>query len=114
VAKDRAEAEAALKRAAQTTNRTVEVSRTPGEVVKGSHVLSYAGTPGGTEANALYDTADNIVERLDVLRSAGVAYVLITTLGGSEQLRRFARDVMPALAEQRAPAELAQAPSGGA
>ena len=62
VAKDRAEAEAALERAAQTTNRTVEVSRTPGEVVKGSHVLSYAGTPGGTEANALYDTADNIVE----------------------------------------------------
>ena len=42
VAKDQAEAEAALKRAAQYTKRTVDVSRAPGGKA-GSHVLSYAG-----------------------------------------------------------------------
>ena len=72
VAKDRADAEAALQKAAQYTQRTVEVSRTPGEKVAGSHVLSYAGTPGATEAHALYGTADEIAGKLEILRRAGV------------------------------------------
>ena len=102
VAKDKAEAAVALERAAQYTKRTVDVSRLPGGK-SGSHVLSYAGTPGATEANALYDTADNICERLHVHRKAGVEYILLTIHGGQEQLRRFARDVMPAFADRRAP-----------
>src|SRR6476661_471983 len=53
VAKDKAEAAAALERAAENTKRTVDVSRLPGGK-SGSHVLSYAATPGATEANALY------------------------------------------------------------
>src|SRR6476661_1829242 len=53
VANDKAEAAAALERAAQYTNRTVDVSRLPGGKA-GSHVVSYAATPGATEANALY------------------------------------------------------------
>jgi alkanesulfonate monooxygenase SsuD/methylene tetrahydromethanopterin reductase-like flavin-dependent oxidoreductase (luciferase family) len=99
VAKDKAEAETALKRAAEYTQRTVDVSRTPGAKVAGSHVLSYAGTPGATEANTLFDTADRICEKLETLRAAGVAYVLLTPHGAKEQLRRFAREVMPAFAD---------------
>ena len=95
VAKDRAEAEAALQRAAEYTRRTVDVSRLPGDKA-GSHVLSYAATPGATEANALYDTPDNICEKLEAHRKAGVEYVLLTMHGGKEQLRRVARDIMPA------------------
>ena len=102
VAKDKAEAAVALERAAQYTKRTVDVSRLPGGKA-GSHVLSYAATPGATEANALYDTADNICEKLHVHRKAGVEYILLTIHGGQEQLRRFARDVMPAFADRRAP-----------
>ena len=49
-----------------------------------------------TEAHALYDTPDGISEKLDALRNAGVAYILLTTLGGPPQLRRFAREIMPA------------------
>jgi alkanesulfonate monooxygenase SsuD/methylene tetrahydromethanopterin reductase-like flavin-dependent oxidoreductase (luciferase family) len=97
VARDKAEAAEALERAAQNTQRTVDVSRAPGQG-GGSHVLSYAATPGGTEANALYDTADRIREKLEALRRVGADYVLLTTLGGKEQLRRFACDIMPAFA----------------
>jgi alkanesulfonate monooxygenase SsuD/methylene tetrahydromethanopterin reductase-like flavin-dependent oxidoreductase (luciferase family) len=96
VAKNKAEAEAALKRAAAHTQRTVDVSRTPGGG-RGSHVLNYADGAGGTETNALYDTADNICRKLETLRSVGVSYVLTTMLGGADQLRRVARDVLPAL-----------------
>src|SRR6266852_2577931 len=42
VARDRAEAEAALAQLAKTTQRTVDVSRTPDREAAGSHVLSYA------------------------------------------------------------------------
>jgi alkanesulfonate monooxygenase SsuD/methylene tetrahydromethanopterin reductase-like flavin-dependent oxidoreductase (luciferase family) len=100
VAKDKAEAEAARKRAAQHTQRTVEVARAP-DGKGGSHVLSYADQAGATEAHALFGTPREICERLEALCAAGVEYILLTILGGQEQLRRFAREVMPAFAGER-------------
>jgi alkanesulfonate monooxygenase SsuD/methylene tetrahydromethanopterin reductase-like flavin-dependent oxidoreductase (luciferase family) len=94
VANDKAEAAQALKRAAAATQRTVDVSRLPGGKA-GSHVLSYADKPGATEAHTLYDTPDGISEKLGALRQAGVGYILLTTLGGPAQLRRFAGEIMP-------------------
>jgi alkanesulfonate monooxygenase SsuD/methylene tetrahydromethanopterin reductase-like flavin-dependent oxidoreductase (luciferase family) len=114
VASSKAEAETALARAARHTQRTVDVSRTPGAPVAGSHVLSYAGTPGGTEAHALYDTPDGIAAKLEALHRAGVGYVLLTTLGGTPQLRRFAREIMPGFAGRGRAAEIAAVPAGGA
>jgi hypothetical protein len=32
---------------------------------------------------------------IEALHDAGVAYVLLTIAGGVDQLRRFARDIMP-------------------
>jgi alkanesulfonate monooxygenase SsuD/methylene tetrahydromethanopterin reductase-like flavin-dependent oxidoreductase (luciferase family) len=100
VAKDKAEAESALKRAAEYTKRTVDVSRLPSGA-SGSHVLSYANTPGATEANALYDTPEQICAQLDAHREAGVEYILLTMHGGKDQLRRFARDIMPMFTKSR-------------
>jgi alkanesulfonate monooxygenase SsuD/methylene tetrahydromethanopterin reductase-like flavin-dependent oxidoreductase (luciferase family) len=101
VAKDRAEAEAALKRAAQYTQRTVEVSRRPDAKIAGSHVLSYAATPGATEAHALYGTPGEIARKIEALADAGAKYLLLTAVsGGKEQLRRFARDIMPDFADR--------------
>jgi alkanesulfonate monooxygenase SsuD/methylene tetrahydromethanopterin reductase-like flavin-dependent oxidoreductase (luciferase family) len=97
VADSRAEAEAVLARQAVYTKRTVDVSRAPGRA-GGSHVLAYADTAGGTEANALYGTADEICTQLAALERAGAEYLLLTIPGGKAQLRRFARDVMPAFA----------------
>jgi alkanesulfonate monooxygenase SsuD/methylene tetrahydromethanopterin reductase-like flavin-dependent oxidoreductase (luciferase family) len=96
VAKDKTEGAAALQRAAQHTQRTVDVARLPGGKA-GSHVLSYTA-PGATEANALYDTADNICRMLEAHREVGVEYVLLTMQGGAEQLRRVAREIIPAFA----------------
>jgi alkanesulfonate monooxygenase SsuD/methylene tetrahydromethanopterin reductase-like flavin-dependent oxidoreductase (luciferase family) len=100
VAKDRADAEAALARQAEHTRRTVSVSRAPDQK-GGSHVLAYADDSGTTEAHALYGTPDEICEKLDAVRKTGAAYVALTIFGGRDQLRRVARDVMPAFSTQR-------------
>ena len=101
VAHDRAEADAARERAALYTQRTVDVSRAPG-AKSGSHVLSYADGAGGTEAHALYGTPDELHRKLDELGAAGAEYLLLTAvLGGREQLRRFARDIMPSFSGAR-------------
>ncbi|HUC51209.1 MAG TPA: LLM class flavin-dependent oxidoreductase [Xanthobacteraceae bacterium] len=101
VAKDEADKQAALVRQAAYTQRTVDVSRKPdsgGRTQSGSHVLAYAGRKGGTEENALYGTPEEIAGMLEDLQRAGVAYVLLVVAGGAAQLRRFAREIMPAFA----------------
>jgi alkanesulfonate monooxygenase SsuD/methylene tetrahydromethanopterin reductase-like flavin-dependent oxidoreductase (luciferase family) len=95
VATDRADAEAALARQAKYTQRTVSVSRSPGGK-GGSHVLAYSDKSGGTEEHALYGTPEEICAKLATLNDAGAGYILLTVLGGKEQLRRFAHEVMPA------------------
>ena len=94
VAKDTADKEAALVRQAEYTKRTVDVSRDP-SAKTGSHVLAYADRKGATEENALYGTPDEIGRMIEALRDAGAAYVLLAIAGGVDQLRRFARDIMP-------------------
>jgi alkanesulfonate monooxygenase SsuD/methylene tetrahydromethanopterin reductase-like flavin-dependent oxidoreductase (luciferase family) len=79
------------------------VSRAP-DGKAGSHVLAYADKAGATEANALYGTPDEICRMLAALNKAGAEYVLLTISGGKEQLRRFARDIMPEFSRARSPA----------
>jgi len=102
VARDRADAEAALARQANYTQRTVDVSRAP-DRKGGSHVLAYADKAGGTEEHALFGTPDEIGAQLTALHHAGADYVLLTIFGGKDQLRRFAREVMPGLADPPPP-----------
>jgi 2-iminoacetate synthase ThiH len=66
-----------------------------------SHILQYDATPGGTEESALYGPAEEIISRLEELRAAGVTQVLINSGGKKpiESLRRFAKEVMPAMVE---------------
>jgi len=101
VAKDKADTDAALERQAAYTKRTVDVSRAP-DAKSGSHVLAYADKAGATEEHALYGTPDEIADKLAALRDAGVGYVLLTIAGGKDQLRRFAREIMPAFAGEPA------------
>jgi alkanesulfonate monooxygenase SsuD/methylene tetrahydromethanopterin reductase-like flavin-dependent oxidoreductase (luciferase family) len=60
-------------------------------------IMSYAMTAEGSEESALYGTPDEIIAKLQTLRDLGAAYVLINSAGGTETLRRFAREVIPAL-----------------
>lgn len=100
VARDRADAEAALARLAGYTQRTVSVARSPRHA-GGSHVLAYADEKGATEKHALCGTPEEIHSKLAELSDAGAEYVLLTVLGGKEQLQRFAREVMPAFSATR-------------
>src|SRR5262245_22287537 len=105
IAKDQADKEAALARQAEYTQRTVDVSRAP-DRKGGSHVLAYADAAGATEAHALYGTPDEICGMLEALNKAGVEYVALTVSGskmsgGKEQLRRFAREIMPEFSRTR-------------
>jgi alkanesulfonate monooxygenase SsuD/methylene tetrahydromethanopterin reductase-like flavin-dependent oxidoreductase (luciferase family) len=104
VAKNKADKDAALARLAKYTQRTVAVSRAP-DGKAGSHVLAYADKAGATEANALYGTADEICRMLEALNRAGAEYLLLTISGGArEQLRRFAREIMPTFSSTRSAA----------
>jgi alkanesulfonate monooxygenase SsuD/methylene tetrahydromethanopterin reductase-like flavin-dependent oxidoreductase (luciferase family) len=108
VAKDEADKQAALVRQAAYTKRTVDVSRVPESKQPGSHVLAYADKPGGTEENALYGTPDGICAKLEALQDAGAQYVLLTVMGGIAQLRRAAREVMPAFVRSAPAADAAE------
>jgi alkanesulfonate monooxygenase SsuD/methylene tetrahydromethanopterin reductase-like flavin-dependent oxidoreductase (luciferase family) len=50
-------------------------------------------------AGALYGTPDEIAVKLETLRAAGAAYVLLNSAGGPASLRRFAHEVRPAFAD---------------
>lgn len=50
-------------------------------------------------AGALYGTPDEIAGKLETLRAAGAAYVLLNSAGGPASLRRFAHEVRPAFAD---------------
>ncbi|HEX3862618.1 MAG TPA: LLM class flavin-dependent oxidoreductase [Stellaceae bacterium] len=49
---------------------------------------------------ALFGTPDDIARKLEKLRAGGVEYVVINFGGSRENIRRFARDVMPAFANE--------------
>jgi alkanesulfonate monooxygenase SsuD/methylene tetrahydromethanopterin reductase-like flavin-dependent oxidoreductase (luciferase family) len=61
-------------------------------------MMSYADTLEAAEAGALYGTPDEIAAKLQALRDAGAAYVLLNSAGGIATLRRFAHELRPAFA----------------
>ncbi len=97
VAADADETAAALGRQAQANQRLLTLSR-GSESRAGSHILGYSDAPGAREANALIGTPDEIAAKLAALRAVGVEYVLLSGAGSRDNLRRFARDIMPAFA----------------
>jgi alkanesulfonate monooxygenase SsuD/methylene tetrahydromethanopterin reductase-like flavin-dependent oxidoreductase (luciferase family) len=97
VARDEADKQAAIRRVAAYTKRTVDVSRAPQAKKPGSHVLAYADKDGGTEEYAMYGTPEEIRATLKTLGEGGVGCVLLIA-NGSEQLTRFAEAIMPAFA----------------
>ena len=59
--------------------------------------------PGYESAeSALFGTPDEIMRKLEALRQGGVEYVIINFGGSRENIRRFAREIMPAFADEPA------------
>lgn len=73
--------------------RTERRARRPDEQNRAS-IMSYAITPETSEESALYGTPDEIIAKLQRLHELGAESVLLTSAGGTETLRRFAREVM--------------------
>jgi alkanesulfonate monooxygenase SsuD/methylene tetrahydromethanopterin reductase-like flavin-dependent oxidoreductase (luciferase family) len=102
VSKDAADKEAALERRMEAQRRLAKISNAPDGTNKSS-IMAFSDTREASEESALYGTPDEIVEKLGKLRKLGVDYVLLNGGGlvghGNESLRRFAREVMPAFAD---------------
>jgi alkanesulfonate monooxygenase SsuD/methylene tetrahydromethanopterin reductase-like flavin-dependent oxidoreductase (luciferase family) len=60
------------------------------------------------DETAVFGTTDQIARKLEKLRAGGVEYVIVNFGGSLDNIRRFARDIMPAFADQPRHAEAAK------
>ena len=61
--------------------------------------MAFSDTREASEESALYGTPDQIAKKLERLRELGVEYILLNGGGPArDNLRRFARELMPAFA----------------
>ena len=60
------------------------------------------------DETAIFGTPDQIARKIEALRQGGVEYVIVNFGGSRENIRRFAREVMPAFAEAPRLAEAAK------
>jgi len=78
--------------------RLAKLAQTPDGNSKSS-MLSFDQTLDAAAESAMFGTPDEIASKLSRLRDAGVEHMLLTGPAGSrENLRAFARDIMPAFA----------------
>ena len=97
VAKDAADKASAVDRRLAATRRMTNLAQSPSGDNKSS-MISFADTREASEQSALFGMPDEIAGKLETLRAAGIANILLNGPGSRDQLRRFARDVMPAFA----------------
>ena len=96
VARDAADKEAAIERRLAAQRRLTAISQRP-DGNKTASIMAYSDTRAASEASAMYGSPDEIARKLETLRDDGVEYVLLNGGGTSrDNLRRFAREVMPA------------------
>jgi alkanesulfonate monooxygenase SsuD/methylene tetrahydromethanopterin reductase-like flavin-dependent oxidoreductase (luciferase family) len=100
VATSQADKDAAIARNARVHQRILNVARSP-DRADGSHILAYSHSAEQAATSPLIGTPDEIAAKLEALRKVGVAYVIMSCGGSRESLRRFARDIMPAFADER-------------
>jgi alkanesulfonate monooxygenase SsuD/methylene tetrahydromethanopterin reductase-like flavin-dependent oxidoreductase (luciferase family) len=100
VATSQADKDAAIARSKGFHQRILNVARSPTRE-GGSHILAYSHATEESAAASLIGTPDEIVAKIEALRRGGVAYVILSCGGSRENLRRFARDIMPAFATER-------------
>jgi alkanesulfonate monooxygenase SsuD/methylene tetrahydromethanopterin reductase-like flavin-dependent oxidoreductase (luciferase family) len=104
VAKSQADKDAALERRMEAQRRLEAISSAPDGTKSKASIMTYSDTREASEDSALYGTPDEIAKKLDRLRGLGVEYILLNGGGlvldkASDNLSRFAREVMPAFAD---------------
>ena len=96
VTRTAAEKEAALQRRFMAQQRMASVSNDSAGH-NASSIMTFSDVREASEESAMYGTPDEIARKLEKLQAMGVDYVLLNGGGTSrENLRRFAREIMPA------------------
>jgi alkanesulfonate monooxygenase SsuD/methylene tetrahydromethanopterin reductase-like flavin-dependent oxidoreductase (luciferase family) len=99
IAKDAADKAAAIERRYQGHMRVNALARRPEGETRARYILDDEKEARHESAeSALFGTPDEIMRKLERLQQGGVEYVIINFGGSREQIRRFARDIMPAFA----------------
>ncbi len=102
-AKNAADKEAAIERRYQGHMRVNALARRPGHETRDRYILDDEKRARYESAeSALFGSPDEIMRKLDRLRAGGVEYVIINFGGSRENIRRFAREIMPAFADEPA------------
>jgi alkanesulfonate monooxygenase SsuD/methylene tetrahydromethanopterin reductase-like flavin-dependent oxidoreductase (luciferase family) len=100
VARNQADKEAAIERRYQGHMRINALARRPDGETRNRYILEDEKKARHESAeSALFGTPDEIVEKLDRLRRGGVRYVIINFGGSRDNIRRFAREIMPVFAD---------------
>jgi alkanesulfonate monooxygenase SsuD/methylene tetrahydromethanopterin reductase-like flavin-dependent oxidoreductase (luciferase family) len=103
IAKNQADKEAAIERRYQGHMRINALARRPDGETRNRYILDNEKKARHESAeSALYGTPDEIIEKLDRLRRGGVRYVIINFGGSRDNIRRFAREIMPVFAGEDA------------
>jgi alkanesulfonate monooxygenase SsuD/methylene tetrahydromethanopterin reductase-like flavin-dependent oxidoreductase (luciferase family) len=99
IAKDAADKEAAIERRYQGHMRINRLARRPDGETRARYILDDEKEARHESAeSALFGSPDEIMRKLEILRKGGVEYVIINFGGSRENIRRFARHIMPAFA----------------
>jgi alkanesulfonate monooxygenase SsuD/methylene tetrahydromethanopterin reductase-like flavin-dependent oxidoreductase (luciferase family) len=100
VAKDDADKQAALERRLEAQRRLATLSNAPDGSRSKASIMAFSDTREASEESALYGTPDEIAAKLEKLRRLGVERLLLNGGGPAhDNLRRFARELMPAFAD---------------
>jgi alkanesulfonate monooxygenase SsuD/methylene tetrahydromethanopterin reductase-like flavin-dependent oxidoreductase (luciferase family) len=95
VANSRAEKDAAIERRMAAQKRLHDISQRPDQNNTAS-IMAFSDTREANEEATLFGSPDEIIKKIQRLRDQGVEYILLNGGGTSrENLRRFAREVMP-------------------
>jgi alkanesulfonate monooxygenase SsuD/methylene tetrahydromethanopterin reductase-like flavin-dependent oxidoreductase (luciferase family) len=99
VAKNAEEKAKAIETRFANQQRLVKADASPGGKKSTASLLSFDQTLDAAGDSALFGTPDDIAAKLEMLRAAGIEHLLLNGPTGSrENLRAFARDIMPAFA----------------
>jgi alkanesulfonate monooxygenase SsuD/methylene tetrahydromethanopterin reductase-like flavin-dependent oxidoreductase (luciferase family) len=103
IAKDDADKKAALERRYQGHMRVNALARRRDGETRARYILDDEKEARYESAeSALFGTPDEIMRKLERLRAGGVEYVIINFGGSRENIRRFAREIMPAFSDESA------------
>src|SRR5207245_11171368 len=103
LANERTEKSAANERRDKGPLRINALARRPDGETRSRYILDDEKEARHESAeSALFGTPDEIMRKLERLQKGGVEYVIINFGGSREQIRRFARDIMPVFADEPA------------